>query len=324
MASNLVVPTEGGDVVLFHNKSTDARFMFIGISHPEAEHERSTTEAALPVLATIWPYRIVPVGLAPSVLHLDLVFNILPTTKSRACVVNPQSIINYESEIGPILEENFDHIVAIDREEEEAFVCNFLNIGPGKLIMSKDPDGLTKSFVRRCMGQVRERLEVFYVEHHVSAACLGGGVRCSTLAIDRGDGGVWNETDPLRKCLVGIWTPYKKTPLCRKAVEETVHETCTKERVSQGIHQGLEEIVEVLEAEGVEVVRPRTKNKACNVIYCRDIALQIGTEVYKCQQHLPHRQNEFEASFPLQERRMGIRRHNCIQDCPRVAKRARK
>jgi hypothetical protein len=103
---------------------------------------------------------------------------------------------------------------------------------------------------------------------------------------------------------VGRLTTDKLDAVCQEAygsIAKTLEaDGNTRKQLLSRIDRGLEQLAAALESHGVTVLRPDpatvSKVQACSVIFCRDIAAVIGSEIIQSQLHLEHRKDEFEPS----------------------------
>jgi N-dimethylarginine dimethylaminohydrolase len=294
---------EGGDVVI------DYPNIFVGISAKDSEHGIATDDSFVKDVQRELPdVNIIPIRLANDVLHLDLVFNILPFGKLRgkSCVLYPDGLTDYVI-LKPILEQLFDKVYLVNIDDSEQYVCNYINTGPNKMVVSNSTE------MRRLVKEWKKdspELKVQYVEYRWIYSYLGGSIRCSTMPVVRTQNNtdqipsqltVYNEIDPLRVCLVGKATPDKSTPICAEAYR-VVNDALERDKnqrsqLLEAIETGLEQLVKALQKDGVIVLRPDIdtlqKIQACNVIFSRDIACVIGNKMFISDLHLDHRKDEY-------------------------------
>lgn len=295
---------EGGDVIV------ELPYVFVGISAKDSEHGIATDESFVVEVQKALPnVKVIPVHLSNDVLHLDLVFNILPFGNGQAqksCVVYPNGLRDY-SKLKSIFGKIFDKVYTVTEDEKDAFVCNFINTQPNKMIVSNSKE--MKNLVKKWRKD-SPNLKVSYVDYLWIYSYLGGSIRCSTMPIIRtptktdplpNHFSINNETDPLRVCLVGKATPDKKSAICDKAYS-VINEALDRDENSRAellkkIDQGLESLTKALQKDGVIVIRPDAdtlqKIQACNIIFSRDIASVIGDSIFVSDLHLEHRKDEF-------------------------------
>lgn len=293
---------EGGDVLL------DDDYIFIGISHPSAEHGVATTESAVESFRTYFPTKtIVGVPLAEGTLHLDIVFNILPF--NRSCVVYPGGVSDFKP-FDAILKRRFQKVYRVTATQAGSYVCNYMNAGPNKMIVSNSKD--MRQLVKLWQRDSRD-LKVKYVNFEYIYAFLGGSIRCASLPVRRGVqlGGsepglfVANETDNLQVCVVGKLTKDKETPVCREAygnIQPLLQESgLTRQEFLAKVDKGLESLSRAMRSFGVIVLRPDVQRlmrvPACNAIFCRDVATVIDTRIFAGELHLPHREGELQPTL---------------------------
>jgi N-dimethylarginine dimethylaminohydrolase len=293
---------EGGDVLL------DDDYIFIGISHPSAEHGVATTEIAIKTFQLYFPTKkIIGVSLAKETLHLDIVFNILPF--NRSCVVCPSGVVDFD-QFNAVLQQRFQKVYEVTTDQAESYVCNFMNAGPNKMIVS-DSEAMRK--LVKLWRKDSSYLEVRYVNFEYIYAFLGGSIRCASLPVRRiaqleivePSLCVTNETDNLQVCVVGKLTKDKETIVCQEAygkINTLLRESkLTRQGFLSKVESGLDALVHAMESFKVIVLRPDLQRlmqvPACNVIFCRDVATVIDTKLFAGQLHLPHREGELQPTL---------------------------
>jgi len=288
---------EGGDILLYrYNLDT---IVFVGISDSNAENEgASTTIEFATYLREYYSgknYIIYPVFLDKSILHLDLVFNILPF--GNRCILYPGGIEKtFRKEFNQYLSEVFTHVQSVTKKAADEYVCNFINTGPNAMIVSDSQS--MRTLVRKWMTEY-PGLKISLIKFNDVYENLAGSIRCSTLPIIRGDYSrmhITNEIDVLKVCMVGTLTPDKKTLTCLEAIGDI--QTSDRQTMLGLIGEQLENLCTALQAHGVHVLRPDITKlaevPACNVIFARDVLLIIGSRVFVSNLHLPHRKQEAE------------------------------
>jgi N-dimethylarginine dimethylaminohydrolase len=292
---------EGGDILLNDDH------IFVGLSHQKAEHGCATTEEIITEINKIFgDKKVIGVELSKETLHLDIVFNILPFNNS--CVVYPGGIYRWKK-FKKVLEQRFDKIYEVSSDEADSYVCNFMNTGPDKMIVS-DSDEM-RNLVKKWKNDSLN-LRVEYIDFLYIYSFLGGSIRCSSFPVRRTSSeniesnfSVNNEIDPLRVCVIGKLTPDKKSELCRTAYGDIAVQL-TKNKVSRNfflakIENGLESLTKAMENHGVIVLRPDkdlfNNVPACNMIFCRDVATVIDSNIFVAKLHLEHRGGEFDPTL---------------------------
>ena len=296
---------EGGDVVI------DFPNIFVGISAKNSVHGIATDESFVKHVQEELPTgRVIPICLAKNVLHLDLVFNILPFGEKRgkSCVLYPDGLTNYLELIEKFKKlKLFDKVYLISKEQSDAYVCNYINTGPNQMVVSKSSKMV--NLVKKWKKDSPD-LKVRYVEYLWIYSYLGCSIRCSTMPVIRTQNKhdqippqmtVYNEIDPLRVCLVGKATPDKSTPICAAAYrvinQALKRDGNTRLQLLNALEKGLEQLVEALQQDGVIVLRPDVDTlkriQACNVVFSRDIACVIGNKLFISDLHLEHRKDEY-------------------------------
>jgi N-dimethylarginine dimethylaminohydrolase len=284
---------EGGDVLLhqFEGKT----IIFVGISDLHAEHAAATKIEFAEYLREIYPdYVIYPVFLDKHVLHLDLIFNILPF--GNRCLLYPGGLNKkFEKAFIDYLAHIFTTVQIVSEKDSDEYVCNFINTGPNAMIVSDSPN------MKRLVAGWRKEfsdLKISLIDFKEVYTKLSGSIRCSTLPIIRGASDrmhVTNEIDKLHVCMVGTLTPDKTTRTCVTAIGDI--KSTNRQAMLAKIAEELDTLSTTLMEHGVRVLRPDITKlgdvPACNVIFARDVLLIIGSDLLKSNLHLPHRKMEY-------------------------------
>lgn len=290
---------EGGDVVL------DYPYVYVGVSHPEAEHGEATNMQFVKTLqtrlGTTW--QVMGVPLSADVLHLDLVFNMVPSTKrNKSCLLWPQGIAQGKrSAFYRHLRDTGYMIHEVTNAEATQYVCNFINVEPGHMVVSDSKE--MRNVLKRIQVMDDPDMRATFIEFSTVYAILGGSIRCSTMPILRGHVEapfVTNETDRLQVCVVGRLTEDKLSPVCVKAYAELEQNLAeyqmTRNVLLQHVNTSLETLAGTLQKAGVVVLRPSEEAfhqvRACNAIFARDVGCVVGKEILYASLHLPHRKDE--------------------------------
>jgi N-dimethylarginine dimethylaminohydrolase len=299
---------EGGDILLYPIPLTAITKIFVGISHPRNVNGGASTTIqfahALQERYAGKNYEVVAVHLEPEVLHLDLIFNILPfndPTGKPMCILYQEGVqkAHQEEFIQMLLFLGFA-IQYVDGDAAAEYVCNFINTGPNGMIVSES----------KSMRKLIKEWKTFNPTLHITLipfenvyGNLGGSIRCSTLPVIRQYGpengpstySVFDETNPLTVCMVGKLTPDKDTAICRRAIQD-IPNPAARVSMLKAIGAELEGLVQALQDHGVIVLRPDEETllhvDACNAIFARDGLLVLGHDVLPSKLHLEHRNDE--------------------------------